>query len=664
MAILKTGDCTEEYACYNSLYAHLVAVHPGTYLCPYCSQTMGLDEPMIVDHLKVCSRFPEFQCLKCVEAFDNVRAIREHMAAAHSSNYLFVGARLTKHPCEDQDEIQIVYIGDSQNTIPYSFRKCAQPFVGVLDGMDPKELNDSRQLNELKKLRMENRLLKTPYNGQVPRIEKNPKISLEFLRYSEYAELNVRQDKKSMPLMVSYKCITGELLNEVPTIANFIDREKDIDRIGCTVELTGSMASMLRHRCKKHPSSIVFLQNDQQLPLTVRKIVRCSYHCQLCVGQFTTRMDLRRHFNSLHSNRWIAAKISVKSQVIESNDPQQPIGSGTESIDYFCCTVLKCTQSVCNGSAGTRAEAIAHYNDEHHDSTVGSQIDGFQAKMAEHIIAHKQTEIEPYLQELRSSHQIYLFECQHCWKLFESLAAISEHFAALRTQNIPVKCRFSVKRLYFCLEDNTVRTLAGMQRYANENPNQKSVVPVNMQLPMTFCGMCNYNYQKKGNLSEHFEQKHVMDGVWCRDTYNDAFLNSLNLGQIDINKCQFASGCCNTDERNLLRQIVDHVLSCERRFRCKKCPKQKFTSTVSFVTHCIGHDQSADSTEIFEDLHNFKAFLALLANMQIILPNGLVLAMHEIRDTAFGFRLQGQIGQLAQESWEREKTDLRLMTIV
>lgn len=623
---------------------------------------MGLDEHMIVDHLKGCS-FPEFQCLKCEDAFDNIMAIREHMSAVHPSNYLFVGARRAHQPSEDNVDIQIIYIGDSQNSISYQLMKCAPACIDVLDEMDPKELHDGRQVNELKKLRMANPSFKIPYTKGFPRIEKDPKVSLKFVRYSEYAELSVRQDKKSMPLMVSYRCITGELIKEVPAIANFIDCEKDIDRVGCkALEFTGSMASMLRHRCKTHPSTIVFLQTDQKVQKTVRKIVRCTYHCQLCTRQFATRMDLRRHFYSIHSNHWVAAKISVKSQVIDSNDPEQPVGFLSESIDYFCCTVLKCTESDCNAFAGTRADAIAHYNDEHHDST--ADIDGFQAKIAEHIMAHKQNEIDPYVQELRSSQQSYLFECQHCSNLFESLTAISQHFIELRAQNISVKRRFLAKRLYCCYEDNTVRTLAGMQRYARENPSKKTIVPVNMQLPMIFCGLCNYNHQKNGNLPAHFEQMHMTDGEWCRDAYNDAFLNSLNLGQIDIKQCQFLLNCCNIGERNLLRQIVDHVLSCERRFRCKKCPNQKFVSTVSFVTHCMGHDQNEDSTQIFEDLHNFKAFLALILDMQIILLNGLVLKMHEIRDTAFGMQLQGQIGQLVQEAFEREKNDLSLMTIV
>jgi hypothetical protein len=110
----------------------------------------------------------------------------------------------------------------------------------------------------------------------------------------------------------------------VNTFADFIDHEKNIDRIDCkTIEFTSSLTSLLRHQFKKHTSSVVFLQSEQKLSFTVRKIVHCTFHCELCKGKFTTRMNLRRHFYSSHSNRWIAAKISVKTQIIESNDPEQ-----------------------------------------------------------------------------------------------------------------------------------------------------------------------------------------------------------------------------------------------------------------------------------------------------------------------------------------------------
>jgi 5-methylcytosine-specific restriction endonuclease McrA len=53
-------------------------MHPGTYQCQYCSQTMSLDEPMIIDHLKHCA-FSEFECLKCEYGSNDIEKMREHI---------------------------------------------------------------------------------------------------------------------------------------------------------------------------------------------------------------------------------------------------------------------------------------------------------------------------------------------------------------------------------------------------------------------------------------------------------------------------------------------------------------------------------------------------------------------------------------------------------
>lgn len=87
----------------------------------------------------------------------------------------------------------------------------------------------------------------------------------------------------------------------------------------------------------------------------------------------------------------------------------------------------------------------------------------------------------------------------------------------------------------------------------------------------------------------------------------------------------------------------------------------KFVSHVSFVMHGIQrHGQTL--AEIINELHNLKKLLALLADAQIILPNGLVVTMMQVRETPFGFELLKGITALAHQLWEQEKSNVKQMT--
>lgn len=632
------------------------------YECPECSQTMGLDEPMIVDHFsKQHAGFEEFQCLKCESGFQTVQAIQEHMAIMHASNYLFVGARRTSKPSEEpDDEIQVLYVGDLQNHLPYTLFKSPPE---LLSKMDPKKMTIQNQWQELQMLRMDRPMAKPmAHKGPVPRIVSSNKITLEFIRYSRYSD-EIRQDKKCIPLLVTYKCITDALMQQFPSIVQHIVHERDIGATVCkATEFNGSMPSILRHRCRTHaPNAVVFLQIEQKLPIVVKKIVRCAFQCQLCAAKLENRTSLFRHFFGTHSDRWVAAKMSVSSLVVESNDPQQPAGSSNESIDYFFVTNLKCAKNDCNSPSGTRSQVIAHYNAEHAGD--GSMIDGFHVLLGEQIVANKPQEIEAFVHEMKNAHQMYLFECQHCSKLFESFAAIKAHFAEIRAHDYRIELRFIVKPLYRCHGDPAIFTFAGMMQYASEHPEKGTIAPVNMHIQRTYCGLCSFNYGKKGNLAQHFAQKHAGiggGGVACKD----AFLKSLEVYEIQLLQCKYVAGCCDKIERNLLMQIIDHVLSCPLRFVCKRCPDVKCVSIAAYVAHCSEHDSNVDTAKIVNDLHDFKAFKTLLADMQIVFPNGLVMLMHELRDTIFGSELQAAIASIAQKAWTSEANDLRMVLML
>lgn len=639
----KLDECDEEYACYNSFYAHLISKHPGTFTC--CNQQMALDEATITDHLSTAHRSLEvFQCLKCNYGANNVNDLRLHMSIAHASSYLFAGVRRKFESDAFNDDIQVIYIGDAQDITPYNLIKCSQ--LSVLNEMDPRVLVLNQQFEALQILHLKCTNIKTKSTKKISAISNLPEeISLKFIKYERYAQLKQEQ-KLCASLVITYKCITHELANKVAgTVGHF-------DPKPCASFETNDQLLMVRHRNQMHQdaSAIVFLQYETQILTHVKKIVRCSYECLLCAKHCVTHHSLVRHFNSYHPSQLLMSKVRVNSHVIDSNDPSQPLGMVSESFEYFLHLVLKCAQSNCIIIDGTNSQAITHYN-EHHNG-IGSKIDGFEAVLKEKIVETKRNDIDLYVDEVRKSSQLYLLECQHCQLLFNNLEAIDQHFSAVQMGNATFQPRFIVRKLYGCLEDNRIRTFAGMELKARQHHGKKSFHPVDVLFPKRYCGLCGYDYSKNHDLDAHFASVHG-DG----ETYNSVLLAELQLkSPNDIEQCTFTTGCCGNNEYSCLRHIVDHALKCGRRFVCTQCTQQKFNDAPSFVMHfAMEHHENVDLVEIVGCLQDFKKFFVQLFGMQIIRPNGFVVTLREIRDTLFGSALQFEIGNLVFGSWISER---------
>lgn len=581
--------------------------------------------------------------------FNTIHGIREHMSLEHSSNYLLVGARRTsKLNDESADKIQLVHVGESQENSLHNLAKCSMP--NALNSMNPMELIPSQQLVSLEKLNIEFQNLKTILSGSVPRILGA--TSFDIIKYDKYEKL--------IPLNIQYKCITDEVVNDVNDIESYIDRSKDFDSTKtCEESFFGAVQSFLRHRCQKHSAHpIVFLQIEQRAQFRVHKIVRCNFQCQRCHATFITRSELIRHFNNTHPNHWIAAIILMESQVIESSEPKS---SSVQSVDFFYSSALACVQSECMRMIGSRTQAIEHHNQHHHHDTMDN-INEFEFAVGEKIVKNAPQEIAAYVREINEIHQMHLFECHHCKKLFESLAKIEQHSMGgqCTEDGVELELRFSMNKLFRCREDNVIQTFAGMKIHYENKHSGKQCTPVNVLFPNVYCGLCDYNYKKNNDLNSHYDEKHARGG----DSYSDAILKSMKLDKIDTNQCKYTLGCCTNEEQNQLDSIVDHLMKCERRFVCEQCPNCKFSSAISFVLHCMEHDTNANGVKIVGNLQNIKTFLSLLQNMTILMPNGLVLAMAEIVNTAFGEELSVQISRIAQDEWKREKDELLPLTVV
>lgn len=657
MFIRFTGKCTEEFVCYNHLHGHLTTEHPGDYECPYCSETMTMeDEHTITAHLTSAhAGFDEFQCLLCVAGFDTIQAIRKHMALEHSANYLFIGSRRSSKPFDYDlmDNIQLVYANESEEKSSHNLKKCSRHIA--LNTMDPMELIPSQQLAALQKLNADFPNQEISFTGPVPRILG--RTLCDIIKYKNYELLT--------PLTVQYKCITDETIDGVNGIESYIDRSKDMDStLQCSSTTFKAVSAMLQHRCQRHSSqSIAFLQIEQLGPLRTHKIVRCKFQCHCCHMTAHTRADLIRHFNRTHPSHWIAAKFLMESHKIKAAEAKTP---PIQSVDFFYSSALACIQPECM-MIGTRTQAIEHHNQQHHHAT-DDNIDRFEFALGEKIVPNTPQQIASYVREINKPHQMYLFECLPCHKLFESMAKIQHHFLTAEHRcstddGVELQPRFRMKKLFRCCEDKVIRTFGGMKlHYADKHPGEPCT-PVNILVPKQYCGLCDYNYKRNNDLNAHYSDKHAYGG----DSFSDQLFDTMNLNEIiDIDKCQFVLQCCKLNEQqpSQLQQIVDHLITCECRFVCQQCTNAKFSNMMSFVMHCIEHDASANSSKIVAHLQNTKTLLSQLQAMTIIMPNGLVLTVAEIVNTKFyQNNLSVKILQMAQLEWTREQNDLRPLTV-
>lgn len=622
-------------------------VHGGLYTCPYCAETMDLDEATISDHLKEHRgmHFDEFQCVHCDQGFNEIDEIRNHMAEYHASQFLFVGARRTSNPCNaDTDDIQFVYIGDNADYSQYTFSKCSDK--SALNKMEPSELRSAKIMERLQILKMEFPQLKIPFHNEIPPIEYSCQKTDFFINYDQYQKLPIRRNKK--PKTIEYKCITQRLVDELSPIRQHL--EPFIRKKPCSGEGMRNVREMIRHHSKRHAErhaeqSIVFLQIERS-ECFVYKMVQCKFQCQLCTTRFDTRVNLNTHFCGAHPNFYVGGQIVLEIEVIESNDRDQPIQSRTESTAAFVCSAFICDQH--KNTIGTRKNAIDHFNAEH------IATGGFEFRMSSCYIDSTPENIQDYENNMNNPLRMHLIQCQHCLKLFESVADIQTHF---KNDGI-VEPQFTIKKLFACPHDKVVGIYASMKHhFRREHPN-KPCTPVNAFFS-TICGFCSYRFDDFDDLKNHYERIHSKGEIM-----SNKLLQSMDLNHIDMAQCHFGAGCCHEVQRKPLLEIVRHVMNCSRRFTCIKCPDYpNFSSILDFVPHCNAK-HSMNETQINNILYDLKSFMLLLSDMSIVLPNGLAVTMDEMSNTTFGDQLRVQANEILDKLREEEQRNILPLTLL
>lgn len=447
---------------------------------------------------------------------------------------------------------------------------------------------------------------------------------------------------------VEFKCVSEELADAL------IKKPKsDLDHLTTSAYLpcmkrTTKEKEMIGHRivCHKHAKNL-YLKVEKSGDLVVYKLVQNGFQCELCGLQFDNRNALANHNHTDHMDTYLIARIVQRIQVIESNDPNQPAKSLTETSNRLCyCAQFFCEQH--QKVIGTRAKAFDHFNETH---AAGE----FELRLKLCLYEDKEGIINEILADFRAENRferrIYAFECLECGKFYESMSSAEVHMKRMH-QNDPLAC-FTIEKLVGCPKDKIISNYSRLKNHWEtkhaaeiESNDELAFTPVNI-FRSNVCGQCLFQCSDVEELFAHYKLMHP-DGK----SFTHAFIKSLQLDH--ISRCRFIPGCCSTTTPIMLRKIVDHVAKCKHRLHCFGCPHLTFGNIVEFISHRqIYHKDSREKLQ--EKLLDLKNFLALLSGMKILLPNGLILEQSTIKDSDYEMILRKELIYLVNRTMEKEQ---------
>lgn len=687
--------------------------------------------------------FPDFECIYCVNyGSNNIDTIKEHMCETHESDFLFIAARRSAKPEEDNGEAQLVYIGNLRDGFP--LYKCLNP--DDLDCMDASQLDIIMQIEMLKQKRD---VVKTKaFTGQLPSIKFEEK-QIDHISYDAYLTIGrdtqqrvpsashsvdratshqtpptnqthetkakpqnlysvhncsmevqvetqpnqtVKSECRKMeydpnelerklaeivhqpqcPPKISYKCISTEMAKDLENAHNssyltllckycseFIKMDKTHGleplithlespvckkKAPCTA-IIDVEKTMLQHRIAgkcDQKDDIVFLQEERTSNTLVYKLVRCQFKCLAPSCPITEPVNtvtaLKKHHKELHSLRYLRSAIIQNSTVIQSNDPQQPIGSvDIETQQYSLNATFWCNRHQSNFA--TRLSALDHHNHFH-------LRESFEFSIKTVLLANRP--------ETNDDHKFVVLQCLHCPKYFGSIESMHAHMDTVRARN-PIDALYTIKRLVVCAECKIVSTLDELKKHYKLKHDGLALAPLH-PIDNTCCGLCRKPEGSKAEREKHYKRAH-QTGDTVNNKILQTILNQIDLNQIDLNKCQFTPGCCAETRFSPIDNCINFILLCKHRLICTAAECSEvgpFQQAQGLARHRREvHDENEE--QVLAYIHNLKTIMLLLANMKIYFPNGFVTTKSAIENTAFGDRLRHEIGRSIQVVFNREK---------
>lgn len=601
-------------------------------------------EVEIQRHLK-CHGFAEFQCLYCVNHFDDAKRMQMHMSIDHSSHFLFVGIRQSS---------QYVYIGDlCDYSARFKFYACTNE--KAMNRMNPK-------LYAIEQHRTEQQwwnFNQTSFMSEID-VTKVPTFSLErtmedffnndvtILSYTEYQSA---KGANGIP-KTTFKCVSSHAANEIRSMnlgniensvyTNLVCNCSKNDRIlddlkpyldhltecspnGCHVT-TDRDEQMIEHRIKKHdnlPIEYIEVNADVKSGLEVQKLVKCTFQCNIesCPDQFHTKLAVEQHFRSKHPDCTIGVRLMQKCLVIHSNDPKQKVATTINRIVGFrLCQCFYCNHNdhLKNGNkvrtfVGTKSDAMLHHQEEHGEWT------SFEVLLHKHLLSTKEATFMTFMNrsEVENVHpfRMHVIECLNCTLFFDSFDSLRRHHEVAKHQNV---MQFMPRKLVKCMHCNSMCISKFMTLHHNEkHPNVKTATN------NVLCNICQTSEFVERFSNEQLQRFHGID-------------------RIEIENCAYSPSCCNHLKFNDILELILHSISCLS-FNCGECSECSGNLHQIIEHYRNQHNKSDD--EIIKEIHNFKHLSGALLNIHIIFPAGLVMTRRSINGTTFDGMLQNAIAQ-------------------
>lgn len=401
-----------------------------------------------------------------------------------------------------------------------------------------------------------------------------------------------------------------------------------------------SEEEIFQHFLKKHKSVYLFYKQIEksagsQLCTT---LITCYLDCNICGNQCKSFEIGRIHYLKEHPYDCIDFKFLKYIRVNQSIDSKQPVNSVRKELTQFHYRKLfHCVYHLTEIYFDTISDAIVHYNQIHKTK------EHFELSLKSNFQKNTLT-----FETKKLEKNIFLLECHHCNSLFETIEQFRQHCIEINGE----EKKFTARRIFscaYCKHAKIIGEYKALQVHHKIVHLKKFFClanPNNVQM----CGYCDKLYKNIKDFNAHFHNEHGKG-----DILTDDFFKSLNLFDVNFDYCKFSPGCCVNMIFDQLINMLQHTAENEHRLKCLKCDnKILFLNVIDFALHCtIYHKENRN--EIIEKLHDINRFQAILSDMRIHFPGGLISTMNAIEDTKIGKLLkQTIVKHIYRDIWPRE----------
>lgn len=709
-----TENCIDEFVCYISLFTHLVVEHAAKkYTCPHCFTTMECTKTELIEHFKQHPYgLEEYQCLYCSSGFNDVDGIRKHMSQKHSSNFLYIGSRISQKSRNSQnrtqfetDEPQIVYIGNTCDISSYTFAKCND--ISALVRMDPNELDPSKQ-NEFY-ITNQSLRIKEPLREPIPAIlyrdtqefideetstldqyeqpKKSPKKTIQRIsnaspnQPSESISFDplpstskIEQQLNISPIVkqtsTEYKCITHQSATDLTTIyGNY--KSRTCEYCMKFMKLDDRLSSYLEHLIVEHACKsitnmkqvndvkeiiqhrIICHKDEQIVFLQIEQSPHTVYKVVKCkfeceISKCCTRFDTRQKLEA-HTFQEHEDKF-IQAKIVQEITVVESNETREINVKEENVDLSYCTLFTCSEHDEIQILGSKSNALSHYNEYHNiTEATIFKASIFQSV--QESRTIRHFKQENDQDHRMYVFKCHHCRKLLGAKEHVGNH-NCLNQNDI----RFSISKLVAHPTKKMIMTFEDMQKYNQVQNPQQLLTSLNV-ISKRCCGLCTYKYENLKDLEQHYRRKHSKGEILSQD-----LLNSLYIEPVEVGECQYQAGCCSNIQRKTIKQIVRHTMACgKRRFICQTCPNKSFDTFMQFVTHLMIHYNSID--HICGKIYDCKSLLALFSDMIIIFPYGLAVTWDAVSTLEFGSMILNSLLTDLNEFTKTERNWLRIMNL-